>query len=393
MLKIEHRQDDLPITVSILANNYKTASQLFACLTKTQVKSSASSLSSSHTPSLSASSVDLDSVDQVFNEEGGYTPQDRQDTVFEYSQKSHEVGPCIESAKYIVQANISVEQYEFLPSESSPTLSSTSQLKPQPTAYRQFQIADKRFILQMFQKDFDRRLVHLFLRSSGLFLVTAWLEELADDPLIQYENLSYWLRLILTRLSSFGEKRVMIVGLFDSREHDSLNKIQEYVRYLNNALRESELTKHLFDWNRERRLPTEKRQHRLVHMFDISQSVESSRHLLARINECMDLFIMKTSYYDKSFFTSVFKAFSGLNIALKELSTLSGVLASPTDLQTICHQKPAYALETLAAYSTALVNVSKGGIQILFMLYPSVNGFNKAVCRKPIMRSIHILCF
>lgn len=361
--------------MTILANNHETASQLFACLTKSQLKSSASSISSSHTPSTPSLSASLDSADQVFTEEEGYAQQDRQESAFKYSEESNEEEPYIESAKCLIQADISIENHEFLPSESSPTPSNSLQTKPLLTTYRQLEIANKRYILQMFQKDFDRRLVHLFLRPSGLFLVTAWLEELADDPLIQYENLSYWLRLILTHVSSFGEKRVMIIGLFDSRELESLNKIQKYVNYLNNALRESESHKHLFDWNRERRLPAEKHQYRLVHMFDISQSVKSSRNLLSHLNECMDLFIMKRFYYDKPFFTSVFKAFSSLNVALKELSALSGVSASSIDIQAICSQKPAYALETLAAYSTALVNVSKGGtcVQFLFILYSYVS--------------------
>lgn len=214
----------------------------------------------------------------------------------------------------------------------------------------------------MFQKDIDKKMADLFLRSAGLFFVALWLRDLVSDPLIQYENISYWLRVIQTHLSSFDEeKRVVIVGMVDANDKQNFPNIRKYVDQLNLVLHERELHKNLFNSNCGKKSPTERSQHEYVTLFDVSQSDESSQELISQIDECMDLFIMKMFHYNEKFYTSVFKAFTGLNATLQELSFLPGITASLKDLQAICSQKPDYVFETLASYSTSIVRVSTKG--------------------------------
>ena len=282
-------------------------------------------------------------------------------TIQKAPNKANKIRFPVDSDPCVIRKDISPNFYNGHPVDYSPI--STPGSRPgykRTTSLMKQDIAAKRYIMQMFSKDFDRRFAHIFFRTSGLFLVTAWLGELADDPLIQHENLSVWLRLIQSRTGCAEEKRVIIVGMFDGREQDELPRIQNYVSHLNNALHESELNKQLFDHNRNRRLPGMGGKQQYVFMFDVSRS-DSCYELIGRMEECMDLFMEKALHFDKPLFDSIFSAFDGLNVALREVSVITGIVGQSENLRTICNQKPKYALDTLAAYSTAFVDSKKEG--------------------------------
>ena len=152
-------------------------------------------------------------------------------------------------------------------------------------------MANRHYVPQMFTAGFERRFAHIFLRTAGLYLVTGWLKDLADDPLIQFENLSFWLRLVQQRTVG-DEKRTIIVGMYNSQEKESLPQILSYVDILSEALHESDLHKQLFDQNQYKRPASGK--HNYVFKFDVAHAVDSCYELYSRIEQCMDLFVEKT---------------------------------------------------------------------------------------------------
>ena len=150
--------------------------------------------------------------------------------------------------------------------------------------------------------------------------------------------------------------------MYNGQEKDDLEQITKYVGILNEALQESELNKQLFGQNRQQLSRTmSKIQPCYVFMFDVSRCVDCCYDLYECIEQCMDLFAEKALYYYPETFEKVFKAFDGLNVAVRELSSLTKIVASPEDLMALCMQKPDYALATLQAYSTALIDSNSIG--------------------------------
>ena len=365
---LDPTREDLPIPLFILSDNHKAANSLFQWLTtgvgprrnsSLQVPTPGTQISDS-----SALSEISDPKFQPRTPESGVSAQNDNGDVnpleSSLKKKPNKLSFPIDSDKSMRRASISSN---FTNADYSPT---TTPGKPPPfgrlLSINRENIASRRYIPQMFCNGFERRFADIFLRTSGLYLVTAWFKDLADDPLIQFENISYWLRLIQQRTGCADEKRTIIVGMYNGLEKDDLEQITKYVGILNEALQESELNKQLFDQNR-RRLSgaTSETQHCYVFMFDVSRFVDCCYDLYERVEQCMDLFAEKALYFYPETFEKVFKAFDGLNVALRELSSLTKIVASPEDLKTLCKQKPDYALATLQAYSTALIDSNSTG--------------------------------
>ncbi len=354
---LDPTREDLPVPLFILSDSPQIASLLFDYLTiDHSPRSSLLQPPSTHPTAVSCSS---DVSDPKFEERNSTLEAsgDMEALLGKKGPKTNKLWFRFDSDQSMRRGSLCSN---YANSEHSPTTPIT--LKPTQKIIRMVSVkntASRHYIPQMFLPGFERRFAHIFLRTAGLYLVTGWLKDLADDPLIQYENLSFWLRLIQQRTHG-DEKRTIIVGMYDSQEVDDMEQITKYVDVLSEALHESDLHKQLFDQNQYKRPASGK--HSYVFKFDIAHPVDSCYDLYSRIEQCMDLFAEKTYRFYPECFERVFKAFDGLNVALRELASMKKIVASSEDLKTLCRQKPGYALGTMQAYSPSLINPSIPGM-------------------------------
>lgn len=357
-VKLDPTREDLPIPVFILADNSTTAQKLFSSMTSELAPPRRSNSVGilNHMPQGS----DMHSFHS--NSDNAYPDgcKDQLSSLPTCLNKANKITFPIDSDSYVIRKEISPS---LLNSSPATTPGARPTYKRTPSLVEQ-DIAMKRYTMQMFVKEFDRRFAHIFFRTSGLFLVTATLKELADDPLIQHENLSLWLRLIQSCMRCADEKRVIIVGMYDRQQVEDFSQVQKYIKHLNHALQENDLNKQLLNQNRNPRQSGVDNNHQYVFMFDTSRESESCFELFNRMEECMDLFMGKARHFDKKFFESTFEAFDGLNVALREVSRIDGVVGTSDTLRSICSKKTHYAIKTIAAYSTALIDPDKKGESI-----------------------------
>ena len=201
---------------------------------------------------------------------------------------------------------------------------------------------DKRYILNMFTQEMDRKFIHLFLRQGGIYVVVVSLEDLVDDPVIQFENLSFWLRLVQTYVGPNGIRRVLIVAMANSGA--VTEREQECLNHLEGALREAEF-QHVYD-----------RDGSSVIIFDCSKPRGSVEHLCLSIGRCMDAVTTRAWHMHRQFFQSVFQPFTGLTEVLSSVSRSADMLMSADTLQSLYQYAELNYFETLAAYSSALIS-------------------------------------
>ncbi len=215
----------------------------------------------------------------------------------------------------------------------------------------------KRYILQLPQKNLNRHFTHIFFRRSGIFLITVGLVEMMGDPLIQFENLCYWLRQVQTYISPENVKRIIIVGVHDTLPGDlaHLNKIDSFIRKLNQAIRENEF-KQIMEISHER----------TILPFNLSDPEESIKDLCKCINKCMDMMIERAWCYEKEFFMSTFQPFTQLGSVLSKVALISSIVASSQDLEGCYNFEDKNYKKTLANYSQSCIN-PKGECKSLCM--------------------------
>ena len=359
MSVLDPTREDLPVPLFILSDSSNMASRLFSYLTTDH-----GPRSSLYPPSRNPSAVSngSDVSDPKFEENGSLASivevnNDIEASALKKGQKPNKLWFQFDSDKSMRRGSI-CSNYANL------DIAPTTPISQKPQMMRLTSVrntASRHYVPQMFNSGFERRFAHIYLRTAGLYLVTGSLKDLADDPLIQFENLSFWLRLI--QQGTVGEeKRTIIVGMYDSRDKEDLPQITTYTDILSAALHESDLHKQLFDLNQYKRPASGN--HSYVFKFDVAHPVDSCYKLYSRLEQCMDLFAEKTFRFYPECFERVFKAFDGLNVALRELAYMEKIVASSEDLKTLCKQKTGYALGTLKAYSPALINPSIPGVYV-----------------------------
>ncbi len=217
------------------------------------------------------------------------------------------------------------------------------------------EIAECQYILQMLKNDVDRQFAHLFLRSSGLYLIVMGLDDFVDEPLIQYDNLSYWLRLIHTHVKPEEVKRVVVVGTYRKSEvQQQGDMILQCVTHLNTIIREQ--MKKVYG------IPMKEKGY--VFMFDLDQPVTETQYLCACVRSLTDIFVDQVWYFQKDFFETVFRPFE---LFKKVCANLAQVQDKPVltnkEVQKLYGQRqvPDTFFETLSAYSSAYISIRHRG--------------------------------
>ena len=223
-------------------------------------------------------------------------------------------------------------------------------------------IAKRNYIAQLFCQDFARDFSHVYLRNAGVFLVTISCNDLVADPISQCENILCWLRLVVRQTKCAAANKVVVVGMYDGCADQDLQSIHKHIQLLNAALFESDVYPQLFDQNKYK-IGGGNQQCSYVFMFDISQPTESSCQLYICIEQCMDVFVKKAKEFDSVCYDSICTTFNGLNDALLQLSSKEDIAMPRQDQKRTfdLQQKPVHALETLQAYSIALMDKSIPG--------------------------------
>ena len=231
----------------------------------------------------------------------------------------------------------------------------------QPSTTTAPQTGKKRYILQLPQKNLNRHFTHIFFRKSGIFLITVSLVDLMGDPLIQFENLCYWLRQVQTYVGPENIKRIIVVGVHETLPGDfaRLNKIESFIAKLNLAIRENEF-KQIMEISRER----------MTLSFNLSAPEESIRDLCRCINKCMDVMTERAWHYEKEFCASTFHPFTQLGSVLSKVASINSIVASSQDLEGCYNYTDPNYKKTLANYSQACISPD-GECKSLYLLYTS----------------------
>lgn len=238
-------------------------------------------------------------------------------------------------------SSMTLERAASYPNGNGHPVGITRQLSTAP------QMGKKRYILQLPQKNLNRDFTHIFFRRSGIFLITVSLVDMMGDPLIQFENLCYWLRQVQTYVGPENVKRILIVGVHDTVPGDNarLKKIDSFIGKLNLAIRENEF-KQIMEISRERTtLP-----------FNLSSPEESVRKLCGCINKCMDVMIERAWHYEKEFCKSTFQPFTQLGSVLSKIASINSIVASSQDLEGCYNYTDPSYKKTLASYSQACIS-------------------------------------
>ena len=266
-----------------------------------------------------------------------------------------------ESDDCIERAEISMSKFEIDPT-SLPDFDIKDEprtpMRPPPEFKRQVStrplIADKQYVLHMLKQNVDRRFAHLFFKSSGLYLIAVGLDDFVADPLIQYDNLFYWLRLIHTHVQPEEIKRVIVIGMYKKKEvQEQEDLILQCVQHLNVAIRDHMKQNYV--------IPMKEKG--FVFMFDLNNPVTESQYLCACIKSLTEVFVDQAWYFKQPFFETVFTPFEGLRKVCISLAATAKhrVVLSAKDVKKLYAPKdvPDKYFQTLAAYSSACISTTQ----------------------------------
>lgn len=256
---------------------------------------------------------------------------------YESSDFSNDYAALSWSDKYVHRAFVPPELF----SNSSST-TTTSNLTSPVTPARASN-SDKQYIITMFTHEMDRRFVHLFLRQSGIYIVTVSLSAMIDDPQIQFENLLYWIRLVQGYVEPYGIKRIIIVGMKDT----PLNTDKE-LTCLDN-LRGAILEAEYHNVYKNHGSP--------IVLFDPDKVRSSLNVLCQAISRCMELMMSRAWYMDRPFFKNVFQPFTSLNRVLCNLVFSKDITMSADSMLSISKNTDPNYFDVLASFSTAAISL------------------------------------
>lgn len=366
---IDATAEPLPIPLFILGDNFMMRNKLFQLLQADDLQSPGSNASPKILSPHSPTPADLTSPNSSSQNPIVSPPSIPEDDVptplrpvpTYKGSKRHKQDSLANSDEYILRARAPDGKFEIdakdLPdlSVDGKDIDPETPVRPPRNLPRQVShhppIAQREYILHMFTQKVDRQFAHLFLKPSGIYLVVIALDDIVSDPLIQYENLFNWLRLIHTHVRPDEIRRVIIVGMYQkSQVHcDSLKCVQ----HLNTALRDQ--TKQTLV------IPLKEKGY--VFTFNLDQAQTEIQYLCTCIRSCMDVFIDRSWYFEKQFFDYVFTPFNGFRNVCSKLMVKRGMIESSQRIAKLCdaEQLPEHYFETLAAYAPAFISTTGGG--------------------------------
>ena len=168
------------------------------------------------------------------------------------------------------------------------------------------------------------------------------------DPLIQFENLCYWLRQVQTYVGPENVKRIIVVGVHETLLGDKfrLLKIDKLLTKLNQAIRENEF-KQIMEISRKG----------MILPFNLSNPEESLADLCRVVAKCMYMLIEQSWHFDKDdFFMSTFQPFAQLGSVLSKIASIKSIVATSQDLEDCYNYKDSQFKKTLASYSQACIS-------------------------------------
>ncbi len=274
-----------------------------------------------------------------------------------------------ESDEYVERAEVPTGRFkidaQFLPDFDKTDDNSQSQMAP-PTIRRSLsthpEIASPQYVLHMLKKSVDRNLSHLFLKPNGIYLIVVGLEDIVADPLIQYDNLFYWLRLIHTHVEPAEIRRIIVVGMYRKSElQGEESQIIQCVQHLNTAIREQ--------MKQNYTLPIKEGGNVFIYDLDAPNDL---LYLCACIQMCVEVFIDQAWYFQKPFFERVFMPFESYRRVCAEVikQSRSKVVMGKHRVERYYQYKatlPERFWETLQIYSSAMCSEKSSGEWVWFV--------------------------
>ena len=213
------------------------------------------------------------------------------------------------------------------------------------------------FIVQQLNPDIRReQFVHLFLRSSGVCLLLVDLQDILDDPMIQYGNITQWLHLLHAYLTPNYAKRVIVVGTYHrSQVQDA--EILKLVKHLSAAIANRT--------NQVYRIPFEGEGY--VFRFDLDNQQQNAYCLCACVQKCMKIIIESTYYRQGNFFTNAFEPFLKLGSLCAKLSSMAAhgkIVATAQEIRQAFASVGYHLtiagnyLDSLSIYSSGLISTN-----------------------------------
>lgn len=216
------------------------------------------------------------------------------------------------SDSFMIRAEMPLSKLENLPppfhsdsvrpSQATPT--TPSGLNPRDNL---LVLHKQQYILHLPSQDLDRQATHLYFKTSGIYLVVVDLEDLIEFPLIQYENLFYWINMIHTYVTP-ELKRMFVVGMY-KRSKVTIERLFEGLKVINNILK---------NYRQAVRIPMEEQGY--VYLYDRERSEDECKHLCRSIVNCSTLFCDSSFYFAEEVYKSVFDPFTGFLKIATDLS-------------------------------------------------------------------------
>lgn len=218
------------------------------------------------------------------------------------------------------------------------------------------EIGSPQYILHMLRQSVDRNLSHLFLKPNGIYLITIGLEDIVGDPLIQYENLFFWLRQIHSHVKPTDIRRIIVVGVYSKSELQVEEaKIIQCVEHLNLAISEQ--------MRQNYSLAVKEGGYVFIYNLDAPNDL---LYLCACIRMCAEVFIDQAWYFQREFFDSVFMPFESYKRVCSDVIKMSKskVVLRRNRIERLYQQKPELPSNfwsTLNIYSSVLYTENCGG--------------------------------
>ena len=217
-------------------------------------------------------------------------------------------------------------------------------------------IGSPQYILHVLRQSVDRNLAHLFLKPNGIYLIAIGLEDIVADPLIQYENLFFWLRLIHSHVKPADIRRIIVVGMYTKSELQvEESRIIQCVQHLNTAIRET--------MRQNYNLPVKEGGYVFICNLDAPNDL---LYLCACIRMCVEVFIDQAWYFQREFFNSVFMPFESYKNVCSDVirQSKNKVVLRRSKVERLYQQKteiPSNFWSTLKIYSSVLFTQKGGG--------------------------------
>lgn len=217
--------------------------------------------------------------------------------------------------------------------------------------------SDFRFVVQTLKDASGTRpFAHLFMKSVGVYLVALDLEDVAFAPLIQYENVLYWLNLIHMYARPSTLERVFIVGMCKRSEldEDTEQQICKCVNLFRKALEKSALFTQFCQFLE----------------FDQDNPQQSTKDLCSHVSRCLGILIERASHFEPEFFKVMFQPSPHYqSVCTKLMSSYKRrpiVLDLNSSIDSSCPQpQRTHLVRTLAAYAPVWIDDDSKGKEAL----------------------------